>query len=738
MKKRLNIYFILFCFFLLMNTPVANSQDFIDEDYLDNIGNNAKPMLTEKLPAFSVNEVPDKWKNESAVVIAYKRSILFDKKSSGGFFMARASNVFFFEKVRFKIKVLDRNAVNGFTEVYFRYGDKEDGFSASLIKPDGRVEVVDLKDAVDVESKEDVPEFFKSFFDRNYSLERRYYKVGIPNMEPGDVLEYVATTKSKLDVTGAGSVEFPAQYEICSKGYPILYNEINIETDDKSYFKSLSGNGAPEFKKEPSEEKGFYRYVFIDKDRGTEKDANFINELQVYPFMKFQVVYANNAKVKGALIGAEGELKKGFTKEELGKKAWEDYENTGMNYYGGSSVSMLVEGIWMQLKKLNANEGTDAAYIDKSYYFIRNIVAKSDGYLGDKTFAYVFRGLLEKRSISSELIISISNSVGKLDDILFDDEIRYVVKVKDKFYFNCTDHSKPEDLVESLQGCQAYIIGKPAKKTPQEIKPIQLPFTDAKQNNITYSIKALLDTTKTNLIISRESTYNGLCRTNQINQVMRYTTFILDDYQNYGGESPTSKMNNRQLEEYDKSIAAFKENVKKSKPEYVKEQLQKEYGQKITFRDFKIISDGRAAKSKTLSYTESFELPGKIRQAGKKLLVNLAGLTASQLQLKKDERKNRKYDITISYPRTITWNIQFKIPDGYTADGLKELNTMVDNEAGSFSSVATVENTNIIRLVLTKTYKQRNLSKEKWNDMLAFVDAAYNNMFKYILLIPKN
>jgi hypothetical protein len=77
---------------------------------------------------------PKKWKNESAVVLAYKRSILFDKKSSGGFFTARSTNVFFFEKVRFKIKVLDRNAVNGFTEVYFRYGDKM-VFLPALLNP---------------------------------------------------------------------------------------------------------------------------------------------------------------------------------------------------------------------------------------------------------------------------------------------------------------------------------------------------------------------------------------------------------------------------------------------------------------------------------------------------------------------------------------------------------------------------------------------------------------------------
>jgi hypothetical protein len=37
-----------------------------------------------------------------------------------------------------------------------------------------------------------------------------------------------------------------------------------------------------------------------------------------------------------------------------------------------------------------------------------------------------------------------------------------------------------------------------------------------------------------------------------------------------------------------------------------------------------------------------------------------------------------------------------------------------------------------------KVYKKREMPKEKWNDMLAFIDAAYNTTFKYILLQPKN
>jgi hypothetical protein len=79
---------------------------------------------------------------------------------------------------------------------------------------------VSLNDAVGVESASNVPEFYKSFFDQESGSQRRYFKVAIPDLEPGDILEYVTITKSKLNVQRSGYIEFSPQYEICNKNYP--------------------------------------------------------------------------------------------------------------------------------------------------------------------------------------------------------------------------------------------------------------------------------------------------------------------------------------------------------------------------------------------------------------------------------------------------------------------------------------------------------------------------------------
>jgi hypothetical protein len=253
-------FFLIVILFYLGNTGVA--QDVIDEDFLEIIAKNANPLWEQAAPQFVNNTVSDKYKKESAVIIGFKRELSIDKKSKAGFLSKGERSLLFYENVRFKIKLNDRNAVKNFTEFYFRYSDKEDGFSAKVTKKDGIATTISLSEAVKVESVQEVPEFFKSFFDQEIDASNRYYKVAIPDLEPNDILEYVSITKSKLNVRGNGFIEFSPQYELCVKTYPILFNQIAIETDNKSFFKAQSKNGAPEFKKENANNADFYRYVF--------------------------------------------------------------------------------------------------------------------------------------------------------------------------------------------------------------------------------------------------------------------------------------------------------------------------------------------------------------------------------------------------------------------------------------------------------------------------------------------
>ncbi len=732
MKKFITI------FSLALYTTVSFAQTVIDEDFLDIIEKNAASLLQNSDAQFSSTVVPAKYNRESAVIFGFRRELSIDKKSKSGFLTRGERSLLFYENVRFKIKLNDKSAVNAFTIFYFRYSDKEDGFTARIYKNNGTAFNVNLSNAVKVENAGDVPEFFKSFFDQEVNSQNRYYKVAIPDLEPGDIFEYAAITKSKLDVSGNGVVQFSPQYELCSKKYPILYNQIAIETDEKSYFKALSKNGAPLFKKEASANSDFFRYVFTDTDRPVEKDVNFINAYRQQPFVKFQVIYSNKENVKGLLTGGKGEIKSNFTKEELARKAWEDYNTTGdfvlsSNGYSTFTVQSYVNSIWKELKKQGAEDWSEAEYIRKVYYRLRNMVVFRDNYLGDQTAAYLFGSLLFQRDIKSDIIISVSNNIGELKDVLFDTEIRYVTRVGKDFYFNFTDHSNPTELTESLLNSEAYLIQEPEKKTGnQVIQPLVLPDATQDQNTSNFEINATLKPDLATLEVSRVSAYQGISKNRNITDAQKFIPYMLTDYKNYGGPGPTENMRSQQEEEYNASVKALKDQFAEEKPKFVKEQLQNEFGKTAVYKNFAIISDGRSRKNQELSFKEDFELQDVVRKAGKKLLINIPGLVGSQLRFKKSERV-RENDIDVGYAKSLSWKINFKIPDGYTAEGLDELTANIDNEIGTFKCSATQAN-GTVTIEIKKIYKKAVFSKSKWNDMLAFVDAAYNTSFKNLLL----
>jgi hypothetical protein len=288
-----------------------------------------------------------------------------------------------------------------------------------------------------------------------------------------------------------------------------------------------------------------------------------------------------------------------------------------------------------------------------------------------------------------------------------------------------------------LLGGEAYIIEEPNKKTGEQvIKPFTFPDATFADNVSEYTIDATLGSDMNTLSVVKKNTYVGISKARNISNALRYTYYLLNDYKNFGGEDPTEKMRSTALEEYNKSVNYYKEEYRVSKEEAVKEELQKDFQQKVKVKKFKVNNDGRSLDNKKLDFTEEFELYGMLRKAGKKYLINLAGLVGSQLQIKKDERE-RKLDINVNYARTILWTINFKIPDGYTADGLKELNLNIDNETGTFTCMAEEANGSIV-LKIKKVYKKANYSKDKWPLMLQFIDAAYNTSYKYILLKPKN
>ena len=105
---------------------------------------------------FDVTTFPDKWKNESAIILCQKYD--FNYLRSG------INNIYFKETLRKRIYINDEKSKKEFSIFYYKsnlISKKHLGFI--VVKPDGTENKVDLSDAVDVPANE-VPQSYRGYY----------------------------------------------------------------------------------------------------------------------------------------------------------------------------------------------------------------------------------------------------------------------------------------------------------------------------------------------------------------------------------------------------------------------------------------------------------------------------------------------------------------------------------------------------------------------------------------------
>jgi hypothetical protein len=352
-------------------------------------------------------------------------------------------------------------------------------------------------------------------------------------------------------------------------------------------------------------------------------------------------------------------------------------------------------------------------------------------YYSDKQFCYLLGQLLYTRKIPSEIIVTTPNNLTAPADLLFESELSWCLRVKDKYIFRATEHSNLYDMDEGMINNEAYKLPVNAKEQTQVVKIVD---TKSDNNKSLFQLTVSVDTSLKWLNVERTSAYSGIQKDKNRYTALRFTPYMFSDTKTYNGPDDFEKVPERYASQVQQQRKAITDEFKERKPVFMKEQLEKDLEASVRYTDFRVVTEGRSFKKPELMYTEKFQVGDKIRRAGKKLLINLPGLMGGQLQIRKDERA-RNFDIDVRYPRKLRWQINLTIPEGYTVEGFEGLTTNVDNETGSFISTA-VLNGNTLTIDVQKIYKQKNIPKEKWAQMLEFVDAAYNFTHKLILLKP--
>ena len=695
---------------------VAQDDDTFSPSKLEAIARNMKTVWDDTDPDFAVTAVPDKWKEESGVIIAQKTRFSFDKD---------ANKLAVFEITRRRIRLNDRDAVNNYSSVYFRIGSSNDGAGIKVIKANGTVQDVSLKNAVYVEDNDDVPSTFTPYIGKaNTYLDKSksrviFYKIAVPDLDPGDIIDYGTIFYDDNTVKKMNYIEFDPIYFVCTREYPVLSQKFEIDTDNNSFVNSKSTMGAPAFK-----ETGNANAEYIWEDRNREKipDTKWVNRMIEFPMLKFQIVFSRSENRADLFIGDRGELKQNISPEELAKKM--------NNLYNRLDGSMYYSMAKAYLKQIGYADMREEDFIQKTYYILRHMSFYRANGFSSELFASCLTQCLDLRKIPYDLVVTAPSTLTKPGDIIFRTEPEWMVKVKDKFIFNATIFSNPYDFKEEFLNTPAYIISLGKNPTAT---PITLPATKAEENITTNTITASMDTATRNMQVVLQRAATGLAKKKYNYQGLVYTTAFDDDHRSYGGEDDVrASMKGAALDSYEEKLRERKKEDKTRKLEVMKKELDDDYDNLNAYTEFTLNSDGRSWRKQELNYTNKFELSDMVKIAGDNLLVAVPGLIGDQLWISQDDRK-REVDAYMEYPESIRNIINFTIPAGYKVVGIQNLNTNIDNAAGTFAVQANVEG-NTLNILVKKHYKNTTVKKEDWPKLLEMLDAAYNFSQKKVLL----
>lgn len=712
MKKLTLIFSSLF----IITTLLAQDDDTFSPSKLESIAKNMKAVWDDPDTDFAVSAIPEKWKEESGIIIAQKTRFSFDKD---------ANKLAVYEITRRRIKLNDRDAVNSYSSVYFRIGSSSDGAGIKIIKANGSIIDVSLRNAVYVEDNDDVPSTFtpyigkaSTYYDKSKSRVI-FYKVAIPDLDPGDIIDYGTIFYDDNTVKKMSFIEFDPIYFVCTREYPVISQKFEIDTDDKSFVNFKSTMGAPLFKETGNSNAD---YLWEDRNREKLSDTRWVNRYLELPMVKFQFVFSRSENRSDLFIGDKGELKQNITPQELAKKMNILYNKLDGSYYYSMAKAYL--------KQIGYADMREDDFIQKSYYILRHMSHYKANGFSSELFASCFTQCLDLRKIPYELIVTSPNNLTKPENIIFRTEPEWIVKVKDKYVFNATVFSNPFEFREEFMNTPAYIISLGKNPTAT---PITLPATKPEDNVTTNTITAAIDTATRNMVITHQKTATGMSKNFYNVQALAYTPALDEDHRSYGGEDDLrATLKGDALEKYEEKLRERKKEDKTRKLEYMKGSLSEDFDNIESYSEFTLNADGRTWRKQELNYTNKYQLSDMIKFAGNNLLVNVPGLIGQQLFVSTDERK-REVDAYMGFPRSLRNVINFTIPEGYKAVGLQNLNMNIDNETGTFAVQASVEG-NTLTILVKKLYKQVTVKKENWHQLLQMLDAAFNFSQKKILL----
>lgn len=732
-----------------------------------------KEELTEKIfgsadPFFKTTEIPEKYKNESVVILAQKHSIESDSKYKIklGLFAASGVKYNFFDIFRRKLMINDQSALEEYSQLNFtKLQTKGRGIlgkernytfiNIRVIKPNGTVKTVNVDESAVVLKDE---------------KNEKQNKIAIPDLNIGDIIDYyVASYYQEGTVAGGGST--PLLY-ILGDEYPVLNYVISLQFDSRISAEYQCINGAPDFKIASDADGGGNVMSMAVKDIPKIKGLIWSVAARQLPIIRINYQLGNMSRrnmpdIKQGNVAkatrsyadmAEEDMAfytnasseyaarttRGYKSERSDfKDAWKDYVKKYPKADNPDSTASIIYRLMLRDDyfrhfQLNTN-------FNNAYFNTMTLQGQIDRIV---LFAYIMKFEFKTEI---DLLVTTSKEEYSRDNVFTVRDLSVMARVnepKPKFFKFGDDFEIANVVPYEHQGEKAKVFPFDSRSfmglkimsvSSKESSTITLPVSSYKENTKKDIVKASLDPSDMQLmIIHRKASSTGQFKKDDKAALTIYEEIFSEINTSVGLtgnilESNKDRAKSDRLNENDLSQVLEKARVKHK--EDFENEIERNYGTKAKeLKQFKILNFGMTANT-SFEFEEDFTIEGWVKKAGNNYIVDIGKLITSQITIEKDQRERTK-DIYMPFAREFSYQVEFIIPEGYTADGLDKLDMKLENETGAFVSTAQQEGNKIV-LNINKYYSKTFYSSDKWPLLLAFLDKAMDYNQQKLLLKKK-
>jgi hypothetical protein len=662
-----------------------------------------RQQIWDSSPAeFKLTEVPGKWKNESAIVMALSQEYVVDftTKVTG---LASVSR-FYIEKytLHYRIKLIDKAAVKDYSELSFdntrvkrNLFGKANAYRVvgiKVIKPNGTEKEVDFTEAV-----------------KSDAGSAKELKIPIPNLETGDIIDYFIALRDE-------STEMPdfGDEQVIEGKYPILRQIISFMLPHQLNFYSTSYYGAPGFKKEVIDKD--VRYVLTDEMREKAPDLPWTYEYRTAPQFRYRItseVSKPDLKVSAATLLSR-------------------YERSV------ADIGFMVDFMSGNFKK----ESDRKKIANEIYYLLRNPIYMEAyfrieqgnplayHYTPDQFFVLVSQ-YFKKYKIDHDIIIVPSRKYGTIDEMVNFSACDIMIRVNTQpaiYIPRPSPFTIPNEVPYFFEGVDGIGTKEKAIKS------------STVDENITHTaIQVSADPSDIGkLNLKRSILARGHCKA--YHQYMAATNYdYLKEYDLPKYQVQSSNLLRGLIKNYNSGKGKLEQRQAQDYNERdnrMKEELEKEMNVKVSeYKNLTVKSLGMWHTSPDVEYSDEFTIENISKKAGQNYIFELGRLIEKQTEIKEDQR-TRTRDVFMDYPRSFTHEITLAIPDGYTVDGVEKFNKKTENEFGGFISTCKLDG-KTLTIKTRKYYTNTQYKATDWPKIVGYLDTAVELYNEKILLKKK-